>query len=459
VRVTATKLALRQNDYNFALAELSVFDAAGKNLALGKAVAALDSIEALPRWSKKNLVDGIANLSGGGGQLAALKQQRLALLASLADPKLKAALESAQEQLEDVRKELAKLPPAQVVYAGTIHRGNGAFAGTGHNGAKPRPIHILARGDVKRPGVEVGPGALSALTQLDARFKLPADHPEGARRAALAKWLTDKKNPLTWRSIVNRIWLYHFGHALVETPNDFGRMGQTPTHPELLDWLAADFRDGGQSLKALHRLIVTSSTYRQSSADRPLAAQVDASNQYYWRMNRRRLEAEAIRDSILFVSGKLDLKMGGPSFQDFVIKHPEHSPHYKYELHDPEDPASHRRSIYRFIVRSQQQPFMMALDCADPSLAVEKRNQTITPQQALALLNNQLALVMAKHFAERVEKLRATPAEQAALAFRLALGRSPTAQEQATLARYCRDHGTANLCRLVLNLNEFVFVD
>jgi hypothetical protein len=227
----------------------------------------------------------------------------------------------------------------------------------------------------------------------------------------------------------------------------------------LLDWLAADFRDGGQSLKALHRLIVTSSTYRQSSADRPSLNQVDASNQYYWRMNRRRLEAEAIRDSILFVSGKLDLKMGGPSFQDFVIKHPEHSPHYKYELHDPEDPASHRRSIYRFIVRSQQQPFMMALDCADPSLAVEKRNQTITPQQALALLNNQLALVMAKHFAERLDKVKATPEERAALAFRLALGRTPTAQELRALARYCGEHGAANMCRVVLNLNEFVFVD
>src|SRR5262249_8610651 len=146
-------------------------------------------------------------------------------------------------------------------------------------------------------------------------------------------------------------------------------------------------------------LLVTSATYRQSSAQRPDAARIDADNQYCWRMNRRRLEAEAVRDSVLLVAGKLERRLGGPSFQDFVITHPEHSPHYRYDLHDPEDPASHRRSVYRFIVRSQQQPFLTTFDCADPSVAVEKRNQTITPQQALALLNNQLTLAMALHFA------------------------------------------------------------
>jgi hypothetical protein len=461
VRVTATKLALRQKDYIFALAELSVIDGSGKNVALGKPVTALDSIEALPRWSRKNLVDGIANRAGpdSSKELARLKEQRQELLAKLAEPKTQAELQTSEKALAEVRKQIAKIPPPQVVYAGTVHHGSGAFQGTGDTGGKPRPIFILARGDVKKPGKEVGPGALGALTNLSARFDLPEGHPEGARRAALARWLTDPKNHLAWRSIVNRVWLYHFDRALVDSPNDFGRMGQLPTHPELLDWLAVEFRDGGQSFKKLHRLIVTSSIYRQSSASRPEPVKVDAANQYYWRMNRRRLEAEAIRDSILAVSGKLDPKMGGPSFQDFVIKHPEHSPHYKYELHDPEDPASHRRSVYRFIVRSQQQPFLATLDCADPSLAVEKRNQTITPQQALALLNNQLALVMAKHFAERVRKLEADPNRQAALALRLALGRSPTAEELQPLTSYGRQHGLANVCRVVMNLNEFVFVD
>ena len=151
--------------------------------------------------------------------------------------------------------------------------------------------------------------------------------------------------------------------------------------------------------------------------------------------------------------------MGGPSFQDFVIEKPEHSPHYQYHLHDPEDPRSHRRAVYRFVVRSKQQPFMAALDCADPSLAVEKRNETLTPQQALALLNNKLAVAMAKHFAARVEKLADDDAGRVAAAVRLALGREPTAKERDALAAYAKEHGLANACRVILNLNEFVFVD
>ena len=151
--------------------------------------------------------------------------------------------------------------------------------------------------------------------------------------------------------------------------------------------------------------------------------------------------------------------MGGPSFQDFVIEKPEHSPHYQYHLHDPEDAKAHRRAGYRFVVRSKQQPFMAALDCADPSLAVEKRNQTLTPQQALAMLNNTLAVAMAKHFAVRVEKLGATDAERVTAAFRFALTREPTAKERDALAAYAKEHGLANACRVVLNLNEFVFVD
>jgi hypothetical protein len=151
--------------------------------------------------------------------------------------------------------------------------------------------------------------------------------------------------------------------------------------------------------------------------------------------------------------------MGGPSFQDFVIEKPEHSPHYQYHLHDPEDARAHRRAIYRFVVRSKQQPFMAALDCADPSLAVEKRNETLTPQQALALLNNKLAVAMAKHFAARVEKLANDDAGRVAAAVHLALGREPSAKEREALEDYAKQHGLANTCRVILNLNEFVFVD
>jgi hypothetical protein len=358
----------------------------------------------------------------------------------------------------------SKSPSSRLVYAGMVHHGSGSFVGTGTNGGKPREIRVLHRGDVTQPGKLVGPGAIAGIADLPGRFDLPHDHAEGDRRAALARWLSDARNPLTWRSIVNRVWLYHFGRGIADTPNDFGRMGRLPTHPELLDWLAIEFRDSGQSLKSLHRLIVTSATYRQSSnaSDHPdfdAARTLDSGNQFYWRINRRKLEAEAVRDSILAVSGKLDRTLFGPSFKDFVIEKPEHSPHYKYELHDPEDPASHRRSVYRFLVRSQQQPFMAALDCADPSMAVDKRNETVTPLQALTLLNNQLTVSMARHFAARVENGGGDLPRQLETAFRLALARSPNDGELKTLVDYAKQHGLANACRLILNLNEFVFVD
>jgi hypothetical protein len=246
---------------------------------------------------------------------------------------------------------------------------------------------------------------------------------------------------------------------LVDTPNDFGKMGQLPTHPELLDYLASELREH-QSLKKLHKMIVMSSTYRQSSTVEPgMRSTLDGDNRYLWRQNRRKLEAEAVRDSILFVAGKLDLTMGGPSFQDFVVEKPEHSPHYQYHLFDPENPKAHRRAVYRFTVRSKQQPFMAALDCADPSLAVDKRNETLSPQQALTLLNNKLAVAMAKRFAERVEKLAEKDAGRVGAAFRLALGREPTDKERDSLVGYIKEYGLANGCRVILNLNEFVFVD
>jgi hypothetical protein len=232
-----------------------------------------------------------------------------------------------------------------------------------------------------------------------------------------------------------------------------------PSHPELLDWLAAEFRDGTQSLKDLHRLIMTSATYRQSSASNPEFEKIDSGNVFLWRMNRRRLEAEAIRDSTLWISGKLDRTMYGPGFQDFVIDKPEHSPHYEYHLHDPEDPKSHRRSIYRFIVRSQQQPFMTTLDCADPSMLVDKRNESLSALQALALLNNPFMVTMSKHFAARLERRGGDLSDQVETGFRLALSRPPTEPERKTLVAYAEEHGLPNTCRLILNLNEFVFVD
>jgi hypothetical protein len=284
-------------------------------------------------------------------------------------------------------------------------------------------------------------------------------------------WVTRKDNPLTWRSVVNRIWLYHFGRGIVDSPNDFGRMGQLPSHPELLDWLAADFRDSKQSIKDLHRMIVNSSTYRQTSGDSnpeiestankglTNPQEIDSENRLLWRMNRRKLEAEAIRDSVLVVAGKLDRKMYGPGFQDFVIEKPEHSPHFEYGKYDPDDVRTHRRSIYRFLVRSQPQPFMNTLDCADPSQLVDKRNETLTALQALALLNNKFMVRMSEHFAARLNANGDKRDEQIVFAFQTALSRSPTADEMTAMIEYTKEFGLANTCRVIFNLNEFAFVD
>jgi hypothetical protein len=342
-----------------------------------------------------------------------------------------------------------------LVYAAATHFASaGSFTAT--NG-KPRPIYLLKRGSEKNPLREVSPGTVACLPGLPSRFPL-SGQPEGERRAALARWIVDPHNPLTWRSMVNRIWLYHFGQGLVDTPNDFGRMGGKPSHPELLDWLAVEFRDGGQSIKHLHRLIVNSSAYRQVSLNNPAYDRVDGGNRLLWRMNRRRLDAESIRDAVKAVSGRLDPKMYGPGFRTFGFLD-DHSPHYKYEEYNPDDPAGQRRSVYRFLVRSVPDPFMETLDCPDPSLRVEKRNESLTALQALALLNDKFMLRMAEHFAARVEKMGGDTHAQLAAAYRMALGREPTEQEAQILADYTRKHGLVNACRLILNTNEFSFID
>lgn len=473
VRVTATKLATRQNDFIFALAELSVIDETGRNLALGQTVRGLDSIEAAPRWRQSNLVDGyyMGVAVASEASIADLKRQRDELMSVVVDPATRQALAETADSLAKVAESLKMLPAPSRVYSGMVHTGSGSFVGTGALGGKPRVIRVLARGNVTSPQKEVGPGRVPLSHSDSGEFNLPAGHSEGERRVAMAQWITSSNNPLTWRSIVNRVWLYHFGRGIVDSPNDFGRMGQQPSHPELLDWLATEFRDGDQSLKQLHRMIVNSRTYRQVSSIEEAnlassgdvtsnsAVAIDSSNLYLWRMNRRKLEAEAVRDAALAVAGKLNRQLGGPAFQDFVVEKPEHSPHYEYQLHDSEDVRIHRRSIYRFLVRSQPQPFMTTLDCADPSMSVDKRNETVTALQALALLNNRLMLTMAKYLAQRVEAAESGLSRQVEYAFRLTVSRSPTSDELDELTGYARTHGLAGVCRLLMNLNEFVFVD
>jgi hypothetical protein len=323
---------------------------------------------------------------------------------------------------------------------------------------------LLKRGDINKPGEEATPGALSCISGLPSRFRLEDPEDEGARRAELARWITDVKNPLTWRSIVNRVWHHHFGRGIVDSPNDFGRMGGQPTHPELLDWLAATFLEQGGSLKQLHRLIVTSAVYRQSTAvaesAQPDPRTIDADNRLLWRMNRNRLDAESLRDTVLQVTGRLDLRMGGPSVQQFALSPGIHvTPVVDYSKFDVDSPESCRRSVYRFIFRTLPDPFMDSLDCADSSQLTATRNVSVTPLQALAMLNNHFMVRQCQHFAKRLEQLSDDLNARINVACELALNRPPTAGEAAEFASYARKHGLANLCRLIFNSNEFMFVN
>lgn len=360
-------------------------------------------------------------------------------------------------QIARIEQDLEALPPRKLVYAAATHfETQGQFKPTG---GTPRIIRVLHRGSVLQPLEDARCGALPLAPGDDPAFLLDEQAEEGARRAALAHWLTRHDHPLTWRSIVNRVWQYHFGRGLVDTPNDFGRMGQLPTHPELLDWLAVEFRDSGQSLKHLHRLIVTSAAYRQSSEGNEHAARIDGENRLLWRMSRRRLSAEEIRDTILAVSGRLNPQMGGPGYYLFELERTEHSPHYEYHKFDPDDARSHRRAIYRFIVRSQPDPYMTTLDCADSSQSTPRREETLTSLQALSMLNNRFNLTMASHFAVRLENECDALDDRIARAMALVAGRQPTPDERRQLSAYATEHGLPNLCRLLFNLSEMVYID
>jgi len=460
VRVTATQLAERKNDFILALAELELRNSTGHRIDLANdaQVTALDSIEAPVRWQKSNLVDGKWALGGDSAldqHLKELTGELQSLLAKIETPQRVQRRETLTASIAEAETAIKALPSGKLVYAAATHFApQGSFKPTE---GKPRPIHVLQRGEVQRPGDEVAPCVLPL--SLNADWQLESGLSESQRRAELARWLTRPDHPLVWRSIVNRIWQYHFGQGIVATPNDFGRMGAEPTHPQLLDWLACEFRDGGQSFKALHRLIVTSSVYRQSSDNNEQNAAIDGSNQYLWRMNRRRLEAEEIRDSILSVSGALDPSAGGPGFYLFELEHPQHSPHYEYHKFDPSNPASHRRSIYRFIVRSQPNPWMTTLDCADSSQSTPRRNETLTSLQALSLLNNRFNLVMAERFARRLKQQTTALEDQVDLAMQLTTQRRPEPEEHREFTDFARQHGLTNLCRFMLNLSEFVYLD
>ena len=341
-------------------------------------------------------------------------------------------------RLDDASEEKKRLQGPVKVYAGTF--------------TQPGPTHRLHRGEHNQKREEVGPGAIKALQSLD----LEKNAPEMERRTALANWIASKENPLTARVMVNRIWQYHFGTGIVDTPSDFGTNGVPPTHPQLLDWLAIEFMKSGWSLKKLHRLILLSKTWRQSSKPNPKAMQIDASSQYLWRFPPRRLEAEAIRDSILAASGALDLRMGGPGFSAFRIQ-PENVRHYfPKKEYGPED---WRRMIYMTKVRQEQESVFGAFDCPDASQSVPKRSRSTTPLQALNLLNSRFVMQQADLLVKRLEKeVSKNLSDQVARAWKLCFNRPPKADELSESLAFIKTEGRQQFARALLNANEFIFI-
>ncbi|MDA7910363.1 PSD1 and planctomycete cytochrome C domain-containing protein [bacterium] len=461
VRLVATKLAKRSSDYHLALAEIELLNSGGENVAATGKVIALDSIEAPVRWGKSNLVDGIW-YSPLGKTRKELQAELDAMVLSLIGKSGVDRKSSFENQISESQKKLSQLPVGKKVYAAaTEFESQGNFKATR---GQPRPVYFLPRGEVSNPGPMLKPGIIPLASERTSGMEIKPGESESVARSKLALWLTDPSNPLLWRSVVNRIWHYHFGRGIVDTPNDFGRMGGERSHPELLDWLAATFRDGGEavsaeSFKDLHRLLVTSSVYRQSSSYAGEGMKVDSGNRYLWRMNRRRLSAEEIRDSILHASGLLNLEMGGAGYFLFQLEKTEHSPHYEYHKFDHTDPKSYRRSIYRFIVRSQPDPFMTTLDCADSSQSTPARNETQTPLQSLTMLNSDFSLMMSEKFAERIELESNDHSVRIQKIVRQSLGRDPTRLELSKMDDFVQQHGLVNLIRIVFNLSEFIFID
>ena len=324
----------------------------------------------------------------------------------------------------------------------------------------PRPpevTRLLLRGNPSTPGDPVSPKGVAAVSTLSPDFGLAPDSPDQPRRVALANWIASKDNPLFARVIVNRVWQHHFGAGLVDSPNDFGFNGGRPTHPELLDHLATSFIENGWSLKKLHRLILTSKTWQQSSVRRAECATTDAENRWLWRYTPHRLEAETVRDAILSVSGLLNPQVGGAPYQDFRTFNFNSQ---FFEMIDPETPDAHRRTIYRTWIRSGRSSLLDALDCPDPSTTAPRRAVTTTPVQSLSLLNNSFVLRMADATSKRLEteEFSSTAARIDRL-FLLAYGRQLLDAEKPPLVEFAEKHGLAALCRVVFNSNEFVYLE
>ena len=379
--------------------------------------------------------------------------------------KVKRTLEESKRLLAELEAEIKTLPPApqserRMKVRSVILALRAKLNGENLDGlpyavftdTPDEPTYRLQRGEVTQRREMVEPAVIKSLGRA---LKLSHDTPEHERRLALAHWIADAENPLTARVMVNRIWQWHFGVGLVDTPSNFGGQGSRPTHPELLDWLASEFIDQGWSVKSLHRLIVNSSSYCQvSSAHNAKARDVDADNRLLWRFESRRLEAEAIRDSMLAVSGKLNLRRGGPGYKSLNKG--------RFRTYSPNEQFGEdqwRRMVYESRVRIETDPTFGVLDCPDAGQLCPTRRRSTTAVQALNLFNSKFVNGQAEFFASRLQSEAGDDsAAQLRRGFHLAYGRLPSAAQLASLEPVVREHGLDTICRAILNSNEFLFM-
>ncbi len=385
-------------------------------------------------------VDGTwTTVAESGNRMLHLDDHRAAdqITLSGVSPEDTAAIATLLAKARDTQERYERLSAGPQVFAGRF--------------SAAETTYLLHRGDSMRRRAVVEPNVPAVLGSL----QLSQDVREAQRRTALAHHFASADNPLAARVIVNRIWQHYFGTGIVDTPSDFGRMGSQPTHPRLLDWLGVELIQSRWSLKHIHRLILESNTFRQSSAPRQQALSVDTDSRLLWRFPPRRLEAEALRDSMLFLSGKLNLQMYGPGFDFFNQKGGlrDYIPKQSFEA------AGWRRMVYATKIRMQAVDVFGAFDCPDAGQMTAKRTRSITPIQALNMLNSTFVNRQAEFFAARLREEAGEKAEeQVKLAVQLAFSRDAADREVQRLAELCEQHGLAQVCRALINANEFVFL-
>jgi hypothetical protein len=311
-------------------------------------------------------------------------------------------------------------------------------------------------GSPQRKGQSVVPASLTTLERTTGRYQLDSSAPEQERRRRLADWIVADDNPLTPRVLVNRLWHYHFGTGIVNTPSDFGFLGGKPSHPELLDHLAIQLKANDWRLKPVHRQIMLSQTYRQASDYRAATAKIDRDSRLLWRFPPRRLSGEEIRDSTLAVAGVLDKTMGGPGFRLFRYVQDNVATYHPLDKHGPD---TYRRAVYHHNARAMQIDLMSEFDTPDCAFSTPSRSVTTTPLQALTLMNHSFTFDMAKALANRIHSESSDTAGQIERAFLLAFCRTPDDQELAAAIALVGEHSLETFCRALLNANEFIHVD